>query len=85
MKSIYMEDAEFIACLESIEWNKFKEKIFLITGSTGMIGRTIVNALIVANCKQHLNLKLICIVRDLAKEQKRLPKSDAIIFKSDSI
>ena len=80
-----MEDAEFIACLESIEWNKFKEKIFLITGSTGMIGRTIVNALIVANCKQHLNLKLICIVRDLAKAQKRLPKSDAIIFKSDSI
>lgn len=85
MKSIYIEDAESIACLESIEWNKFKEKTFLITGSTGMIGRTIVNALVVADCKKHLNLKMICIVRNLEKAQKKLPKSDAIIFKTDSI
>lgn len=85
MKSVYMEDAVSIASLESIEWEKFKRKTFLITGSTGLIGTTIINALVIANNMRNLNLRIICIVRSLEKAQRKLPKSDAIILKIDSI
>ena len=34
---------------KSIQWNDFKNKRFLISGATGLIGATLVNSILVAN------------------------------------
>lgn len=47
---------------KSIQWNDFKNKRFLISGATGLIGATLVNSILVANQKYDINCQLYLLV-----------------------
>lgn len=66
--NVFEEDIENAIKAEFIPWSKLMGKTILITGATGLIGRTLVNVLNLANKKKQLNLKIIGLVRD-EKEQ----------------
>ena len=42
-----------------IEFNKFRNKTFMVTGTTGLIGSLIIKTLLYLNKKKHLNTKII--------------------------
>ena len=62
---------EYICETDFIPWNKLKNKTLLITGATGLIGYTIVNALLYANKEQALDLKILALVRDKDRALER--------------
>ena len=66
---IYQEDMNFIADFPSIDWEKLRNKSILVTGGTGLIGSTLINALLYANNKKALNIKVIALVRNPEKAQ----------------
>lgn len=68
---IFREDMAFIAQSECIDWAKFENQTILVTGATGLIGYTVVSALLYANEVRRLNLRVIALVRDLAKARER--------------
>lgn len=82
--AIFKEDMEFIAACESIDWKQLENSTVLVTGATGLIGSTIVNALIYTDKKMNLNLKVIALVRNLKKAQSQFASqtafSDALTF-----
>ena len=66
---IEYRDIEIITSF-SIDWEKFRNKSILITGSTGRLGLYIVEALSEANIKWNLNIKVIAVVRNEKKAKK---------------
>ena len=75
--AIFKEDMEFIAACESIDWAKLENSNVLVTGATGLIGSTIVSALVYADKKMNLNLQVIALVRNLKKAEIQFaPQSD---------
>lgn len=67
-----IRDMQSISDAGSIEWKNLKGKTVLVTGATGLIGTTLVNALAYASRKRGLNIRLICIVRSEEKARRRL-------------
>ena len=45
MNQIQLEDCQNIGNLDFIEWKQFENSTILITGSTGLIGQNLVNAI----------------------------------------
>lgn len=64
MNRVQIEDCQNIGNLEFINWDEFKNATVLITGSTGLIGSNLVNALAYNSNEKGLNLKLILPVRN---------------------
>lgn len=62
--TVFLEDLEWIASRDYIEWGKYKNKNILVTGATGLIGRTLVNALLYVSNKYELRINVIVIVRN---------------------
>ena len=77
---IYQEDMEFIANFPSIEWEKLCNKTILVTGGTGLIGSTLINALLYANDKKGLNLQVVALVRNVAKAQAMFAENNSLKF-----
>lgn len=71
---IFKEDLEYLVNLDYIEWEKFKNKTFFITGATGVIGFNLMSGLIYANDKKKLGIKIIALVRDYEKAIKKYEK-----------
>ena len=67
-----MMDIDYICKAESIEWDKLRERTILVTGATGLIGTTLVNALAYANKKMSLEIKIIGMGRNAEKAKARL-------------
>lgn len=65
------KDLDNFIKLDFIEWEKFKNKTFLVTGATGVIGFNLISGLIYANIQKQLDLKIIALVRDLKKAEKK--------------
>lgn len=65
------EDLDSFIKLDFIEWEKFKNKTFFVTGATGVIGFNLISGLIYANIQNQLDLKIIALVRDLKKAAKK--------------
>ena len=80
----YREDLEQISTCKSVKWEKLRGKTILVTGATGLIGSTLVSALIYANSKMVLNMNIIALVRDLTKAKEKFAKqihySDCLSF-----
>lgn len=77
----FIEDMELIRSADFIPWEKLKDKTIFITGATGLIGYTLVNALVYANKKESLNIKVIALVRDIERAKERFRDIfDEIIF-----
>lgn len=67
---IFSEDMEYIAKAEFIPWEHLRGKTFFITGSTGLIGYYLTNALIYKNIKEGYRIKLLALVRDIDKAKE---------------
>lgn len=67
----FIKDVEYVCNAQFIPWDKLKNKTVFITGATGLIGYTLVQALLYANRKRCLNLKVMALVRDLARAKER--------------
>lgn len=68
---ILKEDLDNLVKLDFVEWKKFKNKTFFVTGATGVIGFNLISGLIYANIQKQLDLKIIALVRDLKKAEKK--------------
>lgn len=66
MNTVQTEDCRNIGSLEWIDWNQFRDKTFLITGSTGLIGSNLVNAVAYNSQNKGLGISLILPVRNVA-------------------
>lgn len=64
---IFWEDSKNI--WKSIDSERFRDSTFLITGATGLIGSTLVRALLYANRVKKLHLKIILWVRNRKKAE----------------
>lgn len=69
---VLQEDLERIAGASCIDWEKLREKRIVVTGATGLIGGMLVRALMCADEKYHLNLKVAAVVRSREKAEKQL-------------
>lgn len=76
--ALYQEDISTILSL-NCEWGKFKNKVILITGATGLIGTVMVDMLLLLNEKFNLNLHLILISR----HEKESDNENVIYLKHD--
>lgn len=77
MKSIldieaYKVDLEQIAGF-TLPWEKLRGKRVMISGATGMIGKTLIDALMLKNAKDRLDCKIIAMGRSEAKAKGRFP------------
>ena len=66
MRDIFTEDIQNI--LNDFDMSVFKNKTFLITGATGLIGKLCVKSLLASN----MNIKVIALVRNLEKAKTLL-------------
>ena len=63
---VLIEDVRLFA--EHFElWKRLKDKTFLITGATGLIGSVTVKCLLALNQKYNLGIKILAVVRDIEK------------------
>ena len=75
MKDVLIEDFKQIT-ERNIPWNELRDKTFLITGATGLVGSLLVKCLLYANQTMNLNAKIYAVVL-----QKRLTvRMNAIIL-----
>ncbi len=59
-----IEELERICQSEFIPWEKLENKSILVTGATGLIGFTLIHALLYANERRNLHLKILALTRD---------------------
>lgn len=71
-------DMQNICNTKSIDWERLRGKTVLVTGATGLIGTSLVNGLAYTSREQGLNIRIICVVRDMKKARRRLHE-DAIL------
>lgn len=65
------EDMEMIVGCPAIPWSKLEGCTVLVTGATGLIGQTVINALLYANERLNLNVKILALVRELERARSR--------------
>lgn len=76
--TIFQEDLNMICNCLFISWEDLKNKTVFITGGTGLIGTTLVNAFVKANEDKKLNMKIIALVRSIKKAEERFPEASSI-------
>lgn len=82
MNRTQLEDCQSIGKLDYINWEKLRNTTIIITGSTGLIGSNLVNALAYNNQEKKLNLKLFLPVRnvDVARDRFGWTKAEIIPY-----
>jgi len=65
MNNVQIKDYEQIGTLDFLDWEQFRNRTIIITGSTGLIGSNLVNAIAYNSQKKGLNVHLILPVRNL--------------------
>lgn len=74
---IFMNDLQQIAEDKAIEWQEYSGKTICVSGATGLIGKTLVQAVCYANQKYHLKCKIIALVRNEKKAREIFAKEIA--------
>ena len=64
------EDLEAVASDGQIDWERFRGKTVAVTGATGLLGKLMVLALLHADEKYALDLRVLAFVRDLQKAER---------------
>ncbi|GAA5093747.1 NAD-dependent epimerase/dehydratase family protein [Wohlfahrtiimonas larvae] len=77
-------DQEYMSFIESskFNWEHLKCKTILISGATGLIGKTLVNLIFKANQLYKLDVQLICLVRDVVKARTLFTDMDIVLLYS---
>lgn len=75
MNKILREDLDYI-CDNFKDYHKFREKTFLITGATGLVGGFFTRALLSLEERYNLNIKIIAIVRSVQKARETFLESE---------
>ena len=81
MNKIQIEDYNNIGNTDFINWEQLRGAVLLITGSTGLIGSNLVNAIAYNSQKKDLGIKLILPVRNTAIAKTLFDETDARIIK----
>ena len=86
---ILEEDLERIVASEFIDWDGFRDSSVFITGGTGLIGQTVINALLYANKARNLGIRITALVRNREKAEMlfsaQLSESEALSFIDGSV
>lgn len=72
---IFAEDMKRICESDFIPWENLKGSTILVTGATGLIGYTLVNALLYADQVRNLGLSVVVLVRDEQRAKQRFDDS----------
>lgn len=64
----YKEDLSYVMGLD-LPWQKMKNKSILISGATGLIGRFLIDVLMLLNADRKLNIRLYALCRNMQKAQ----------------
>lgn len=71
-----------------LEFSKFKEKVFFITGATGLIGSLLTKSLLYLNQTMNLNLRVVAVIRNQAKADniyRNFLSNDALSFYKNNL
>lgn len=68
---VFREDLETICAQSCISWDKLRGRTVLVTGATGLIGSQTVSALLYADQKWDLGLKVLALVRSEEKAKQK--------------
>lgn len=77
--AIFTEDLKAICAAEYIPWHQLKHKTLLVTGGTGLIGSTLIRAVVFSNAEYDLHCKILALVRDPDKAREMLDPSVELI------
>ncbi len=80
MNSVLQQDMENICSSKFIDWNKLSGKTVLVTGATGLIGSTVVNALLYTNEQKNLCLTVLALVRNIEKAKTRFSDNKSLKY-----
>ena len=75
-KKAFFEALDKVSGMEFIPWEQLKNKTVFITGATGLVGFNVVSALVTANKKRNLGVKVIALARNLDKAKERFAVLD---------
>lgn len=70
-ENLFQEDIRNVAKVEFIPWDMLSGKTLFVTGATGLIGATLINALNYAGKIRNLNLHIVALVRDKKRAEER--------------
>lgn len=65
----YRQDLQKV--IDSLEWNSFARKSFLVIGASGMIGSFMIDVLMLANQQFSLNIEIFAMGRNQKKLEQR--------------
>ena len=68
--NILQEDIERIVADKAIEWEKFADKTILITGASGLIGRQLVMAFLLAGEQYGFTIKVVALVHHMERAER---------------
>lgn len=83
MNQVQIQDCQNIGLLNFIEWDELRGSTILITGSTGLIGQNLVNAIAYNSQKKGLDIKLILPVRNVVLAEELFNWTDAEIIHNE--
>lgn len=78
-KNILTEDLFAISQADFINWDQLKGQTILVTGGTGLIGSTLIKALIFVNEEKCLNMQIFSLVRNQEKAERLLGKENEVL------
>lgn len=68
---IFREDMERICCSAAVPWKMLEGKTVLVTGATGLIGSTLVSALLYYGLRAEKPIQVVALVRSAARARER--------------
>lgn len=74
---VFLEDLEQLTVCKFIPWEKLNGKTIFITGGTGLIGYTLISALLYYDQKYNAGLNIIVLVRDLEQAKDKFSRQFA--------
>lgn len=88
MSQVMKQDISSIIEDDGIDFERLRGQTILLTGATGLIGKMLLWALICADEKYALNIKIIAVVRDCALARKKIQigeKNNLIFIQQDIV
>lgn len=74
---IFREDLEQLTTCEFIPWDELNGKTIFVTGGTGLIGYSLISALLYYDQKYDADLKVIALVRNLGQAKDKFSRQIA--------